>query len=115
MVLLGDYLPYIFTQDKIVIPTARMLLVFAAIFQVSDATQAIGVGLCRGVKDVVRPTIYVAIAYWGIGIPVGYLLAFPMHFGVTGIWIGFVTGLTFSAILLNYRFFNRLKKLVLKG
>ena len=111
MVLLGDYLPYVFTRDTIVIPTAKMLLVFAAIFQVSDATQAIGVGLCRGVKDVVRPTIYVAIAYWGIGIPVGYLLAFPLHFGVAGIWTGFVTGLTFSAILLNYRFFRNLKKI----
>ena len=111
MVLLGDYLPYVFTRDTVVIPTAKMLLVFAAIFQVSDATQAIGVGLCRGVKDVVRPTIYVAIAYWGIGIPVGYLLAFPMHLGVTGIWTGFVTGLTFSAVLLNYRFFKTLKKL----
>lgn len=109
MVLSGDYLPYVFTRDIVVIPTAKMLLVFAAIFQVSDATQAIGVGLCRGVKDVLRPTIYVAIAYWGIGIPVGYLLAFPMKMGVSGIWIGFVTGLTFSAILLNFRFFKNLK------
>ena len=112
MVALGGYLPYIFTQNLVVAQVARMLLIYAAIFQISDSTQAIGVGLCRGVKDVVKPTIYVAIAYWGIGIPIGYLLAFPYHLGVTGIWIGFVVGLSFSAALLNYRFFKNLHKTV---
>ena len=112
MVAFGSYLPYVFTQNPVVAQVARMLLVYAAIFQISDSTQAIGVGLCRGVKDVVKPTIYVAIAYWGIGIPVGYLLAFPYHLGVTGIWIGFVVGLSFSAILLNHRFFKNLHKIV---
>lgn len=111
MISLGNYLPLIFTTDSKVLPVARLLLIYAAIFQVSDATQAIGVGLCRGIKDVIRPTIYVAIAYWGIGIPVGYILAFPYQLGVVGIWIGFVVGLSFSAILLNYRFSKQLKQI----
>ena len=112
MITLGNYLPYIFTHDKRVIPVASLLLIYAAIFQVSDATQAIGVGLCRGIKDVIRPTVYVAIAYWVIGIPIGYLLAFHYHQGVVGIWIGFVVGLSFSAVLLNYRFYKKLKQIV---
>jgi MATE family multidrug resistance protein len=112
MISFGHYLPYIFTQNQTVAQVAQVLLVYAAIFQISDSTQAIGVGLCRGVKDVVKPTILVAIAYWGIGIPVGYYLAFPYHLGVIGIWIGFVVGLTFSAGLLNYRFFKNLHKTV---
>ncbi len=112
MIAFGHYLPYIFTQNQTVAQVAQVLLVYAAIFQISDSTQAIGVGLCRGVKDVVKPTILVAIAYWGIGIPVGYYLAFPYHLGVIGIWIGFVVGLSFSAGLLNYRFFKNLHKTV---
>jgi MATE family multidrug resistance protein len=112
MIAFGNYLPYIFTQNQTVAQVAQVLLVYAAIFQISDSTQAIGVGLCRGVKDVVKPTILVAIAYWGIGIPVGYYLAFPYHLGVIGIWIGFVVGLSFSAGLLNYRFFKNLHKTV---
>ena len=112
MISFGHYLPYIFTQNQTVAQVAQVLLVYAAIFQISDSTQAIGVGLCRGVKDVVKPTIYVAIAYWGIGIPAGYFLAFPYHLGVIGIWIGLVVGLTFSAVLLNYRFFKNLHKTV---
>ena len=112
MISFGHYLPYIFTQNQTVAQVAQVLLVYAAIFQISDSTQAIGVGLCRGVKDVVKPTILVAIAYWGIGIPVGYYLAFPYHLGVIGIWIGFVVGLSFSAGLLNFRFFKNLHKTV---
>lgn len=112
LIILGKYLPYIFTNDTTVASVSTMLLFYAAVFQISDATQAIGVGLCRGIKDVVRPTIYVAIAYWVIGIPVGYLLAFNYHMGAAGIWIGLVVGLSVSSILLNHRFFKNIKKMV---
>jgi len=108
LVVSGRYLPLLFTQDAKVVAVAASLLVYAALFQISDATQAIGVGLCRGVKDVIKPTIYVAIAYWVIGIPVGYLLAFTYKMGATGIWIGLVVGLTFSSVLLNHRFFTNM-------
>jgi MATE family multidrug resistance protein len=109
LIALGKYLPYIFTQNIAVAQAATMLLLYAAIFQISDATQAIGVGLCRGVKDVIWPTVYVAIAYWVIGIPIGYLLAFTYQMGAAGIWIGLVVGLSVSSILLNHRFFKRIR------
>ncbi len=109
LIAFGKYLPYVFTQNEAVVEAATTLLLFAAIFQISDATQAIGVGLCRGVKDVIWPTIYVAIAYWVIGIPTGYLLAFTYKMGAAGIWIGLVIGLSASSILLNYRFFKRIR------
>jgi MATE family multidrug resistance protein len=112
LIALGKYLPYIFTQDAAVATTSTMLLFYAAVFQISDATQAIGVGLCRGIKDVVRPTIYVAIAYWVIGIPVGYMLAFTYNMGAAGIWIGLVVGLSVSSILVNHRFFKTIKTMV---
>jgi MATE family multidrug resistance protein len=106
-------LPHAFTQDAPVIVIAASLVWYAALFQISDATQAIGVGLLRGVKDVRVPTMYVAIAYWVIGIPVGCLMAFYFKMGAAGMWVGFVSGLTFSSIFLNHRFFriiSRLKK-----
>lgn len=112
LIALGKYLPYIFTKDAAVVTTSTMLLFYAAVFQISDATQAIGVGLCRGIKDVVRPTIYVAIAYWVIGIPVGYILAFSYNMGAAGIWIGLVVGLSVSSILLNHCFFKNIKTMV---
>jgi len=108
-ILLRNYLPIIFTNNTEVAAISSSLLVFAALFQISDATQAIGVGLLRGMKDVKVPTAFVAIAYWLIGIPVGYFLSFKMQMGASGIWLGFVTGLSASSILLNSRFLKMSK------
>ncbi len=48
-----------------------------------------------------------AISYWVIGIPSGYLLAFPLGFGAVGLWLCLVIGLTVAAVLLMARFWMR--------
>lgn len=101
-----NFLPLAFNKETEVVALASTLLLYAAVFQIPDATQAIGVGLLRGIKDVKIPTLYVAIAYWVVGIPVGCLMAFVFKMGAAGIWIGFVCGLTFSSVFLNNRFFK---------
>jgi MATE family multidrug resistance protein len=99
-----DQLPLLFNKDNNVILLASTLLLFAAVFQVSDSTQAIGAGLLRGIKDVRRPTILVAVAYWVIGLPLGYLLAFSFDLGAQGMWIGLIAGLSFASFFLITRF-----------
>ena len=103
-------LPLAFNNDATVIALASVLMLYAAVFQISDATQVIAVGLLRGIKDVKVPTLYIAIAYWVVGIPVGCLMAFTFKMGAAGMWIGFVSGLTFSSLFLNYRFFKLLNQ-----
>ena len=109
-VIFRNVLPLIFNNDPDVMALAAVLMLYAAIFQISDATQAIAVGLLRGIKDVKVPTMYIALAYWVIGIPVGCLMAFTFKMGAAGIWIGFVSGLTFSSLFLNKRFFKMLQR-----
>lgn len=99
-----DQLPFIFNANPSVVALASTLILFGGFFQVSDSTQAIAAGLLRGIKDVKTPTYLIAIAYWVIGIPFGYYLTFVKDLGAVGIWIGFITGLTFSAVLLYFRF-----------
>lgn len=111
-VIFHNQLPYIFNQQKDVVLLAGHLLIFAAIFQISDATQAVGVGLLRGIKDVKIPTLCIVIAYWVIGLPFGYFLGVHYDMKATGMWIGLALGLTASSILLNLRFHFRTKKLV---
>ncbi|HLU94322.1 MAG TPA: MATE family efflux transporter [Membranihabitans sp.] len=104
--LTNTTLPYIFNDEKAVIEYAAILLIFAGIFQISDAIQAISVGLLRGLYDVRIPTIFVFIAYWVIGIPLGYFLAFHRSWEAQGMWTGLVIGLSVSAILMTTRFFR---------
>lgn len=99
-------LPTFFNHETEVITIAATLLLFAAIFQISDALQAIAAGLLRGVKDVNIPTLFIAVAYWVLGIPIGCLLAFYYKMGANGIWLGLIAGLSFSAIFLTLRFLN---------
>lgn len=104
LIIFHQQLPIYFNENPAVIEIAATLLLFAAVFQVSDATQAVGVGLLRGITDVRVPTLLVAIAYWVIGLPLGCLLGFYFKLESMGMWIGFVTGLSISSILLNTRF-----------
>lgn len=99
-----EKLPYIFNDNGAVVSLAATLLLFGGLFQISDSSQAIAAGLLRGIKDVKVPTVFIAIAYWVIGLPFGYYLAFNVRLGAVGIWIGFITGLTVSALLLYFRF-----------
>lgn len=110
-VLLRRQLPFFFNDDVQVVQLASFLLLFAAIFQVSDSIQAVGVGLLRGLRDVRIPTALVACAYWAIGIPVGYLLTFHTRMGAVGLWIGFVTGLSLSAVFMSSRFLTLSRKM----
>jgi len=103
-IFLRNYLPSLYISDKDVISIASSLLVIAALFQLSDGTQAVGIGILRGITDVKVPTVITFIAYWIIGLPIGYLLGFTFVLGVQGVWVGLLIGLTASALMLFLRF-----------
>lgn len=108
--VLRNHLPIAFNDNTEVVTLAALLLLFAAVFQISDSTQAIGAGLLRGIKDVKTPTILIGIAYWVIGIPVGYTLAFHFGMGSSGMWLGLILGLTLASIFLMTRFFKMARR-----
>ena len=104
------HLPLLFNDEAPVLEYAAMLMLLAAVFQISDSVQAVGVGLLRGIQDVRIPTVFVGLAYWGIGIPAGYGLAFRAGWDIAGIWVGFLCGLSASAVLLSFRFLRLTRK-----
>jgi MATE family multidrug resistance protein len=109
---LRNFLPYIYIRNEEVINIASQLLIIAALFQLSDGIQAVGIGILRGLTDVKGPTIITFISYWIISLPIGYVLGFIFKLGVTGVWIGLLIGLTCSAIMLTIRFNYKSKKLI---
>ncbi|MDB5153235.1 MAG: family efflux transporter [Mucilaginibacter sp.] len=100
----NNLLPWIYTSDNHVIIIAAQLLIIAAFFQLFDGTQVVGLGVLRGMGDVNIPTFITFIAYWIIGLPVGYLLGIKFNMGVSGVWYGLVLGLLTASILLFIRF-----------
>ena len=108
----NHFLPQLYINDKTVISIASELLIIAALFQISDGTQGVGIGVLRGLTDVKGPTLITFIAYWVISLPVGYLLGFIFNLGVYGVWIGLLIGLTVSAVMLTLRFNYKSKRII---
>ena len=99
-----NLLPYIFIDDPEVIKAAASLLIVAGLFQLSDGIQVVGLGSLRGLSDVKIPTVIALVAYWILGLPLGYLLGFKQGLGAVGVWVGLLIGLSVAAILLFMRF-----------
>ena len=95
-----------------VIFLAGQLLLVAAFFQISDGIQVVVLGALRGLQDVKIPTFITFIAYWIIGFPISFYLGLYTDFESTGIWIGLLTGLSASAIMLYLRFNYLTKRLI---
>ena len=121
--LLGkDWLPTLYLdvndianqQDntEVILLAAKLLLV-AAFFQISDGIQVVVLGALRGIQDVKTPMVLTFVAYWVIGFPISYYLGLYTELKSIGIWIGLLSGLTASAVLLYLRFNLMTKKLIL--
>ena len=107
MFLVGrNWLPTFFADEVQVLEIASVLMIMAAAFQLFDGIQAVALGILRGIQDVVIPTWITLLSYWGISIPLGCVLAFPLEMGVTGMWYGFVVSLLVASVLLTGRFWK---------
>ena len=93
-----------FSPDPTVIRVGASLLLVAAAFQLFDGLQTVATGALRGAGDTRTPMFANFVAYWLIGLPLGYLLAFRMEWGALGIWIGLCIGLMIigSALLMTW-------------
>ncbi len=94
----------VYTQDPAVRDVAVGLLYMAAIFQISDGLQVSGYGALRGLKDTTVPMYVNLVAYWVVGLPLGYYLGIVRGVGPQGLWMGLIAGLTVAAVLHNVRF-----------
>jgi MATE family multidrug resistance protein len=102
-----NFLPSLYINDAAVLSIAAPLMVIAGFFQLSDGMQVVCAGALRGLQDVKVPSLLIFVAYWVLALPIGYLLAFPLGYGATGIWLGLLLGLTLTAGAMVWRF-NRL-------
>lgn len=100
----------LYTSDIDVQQVTIRLLVFAAAFQIVDVIQVICISALRGYKDTRIPMFIMLFSFWGVGLPLGYLLTFTdilwPAMGAAGFWVGLTGGLTSASILLGWRLFR---------
>lgn len=101
-----EFLVTLYTTETTVMTLAITLLLFVVFFLFFDATQATCVGALRGYKDTKVPMWIALFSYWGVGLPIEFILGFgyigePM--GVYGLWVGLATGVGTAAIGLAIR------------
>lgn len=104
-------IPAIFTANAEVIEIASTLLIFASLYQLSDGLQNVSVGILRGLQDVkiIMPIAF--ISYWLLNLPIGYLFAFTLGMGPSGLYLSFFFGLSAAAILMILRIRRNIHRL----
>lgn len=128
LVLLRTFVVSWYSNDVEVLQLAAQLLLFVALYQIFDDTNAVAIGALRGYKDTQVPMLYGLIGFWLISIPLGTLLAFGMPsslfgiavplswnfepIGVYGYWLALTLGLFLVAIMVSVRLFRTSRDVV---
>lgn len=107
--LVGFYLDLDDPQAQDVMNYGVSFLLVAALFQLADGGQIIGVNNLRGLGDTTIPLFYALFGYWVIGISLSLGLGFLAGWGGVGVWCGLAGGLASVAVLANRRFARREK------
>jgi MATE family multidrug resistance protein len=103
IIVLRHQVAAVYSTDPAVQALAANLLLFAAFWQLFDATQVCAIGALRGYKITLMPMVLMLAAFWIVGVPAGTWLAYqgfpggaPME--VYGFWVGLVIGLVLVSV-----------------
>lgn len=86
----------------------KMLFAISALFQIVEAIRIALFGALRALKDTHFTLLISVLSFWGIALPIGYVLATRFHFGAAGLWWGMTLGATISILLLAMRFKSKI-------
>ena len=113
-ICLREKIVSLYTDSAEIISTASVLLVYCAIYQIADATQAIMSGLLRGCHDTAIITWSNITTYWLVGFPLACILIrtdwIVPAMGPAGAWVSFIVALSLAAVILTGRFLYTRKR-----
>jgi MATE family multidrug resistance protein len=100
----------IWTHDAQVVALGAHILAIVAGFQIFDGTQTVSTGALRGLGETRFPMGMNFAGYWILGLPLGALLCFGFHWGLSGLWLGLTLALITIALLLCARWLRDSRK-----
>jgi multidrug resistance protein, MATE family len=106
-VSIPTHIARLFSPDPVVVRTGATLLLVAAAFQLFDGLQTVATGALRGTGDTRTPMFANLVAYWFVGLPLGYFLCFSQGWGAVGVWVGLCLGLMLIGTALLFAWHKR--------
>ena len=107
LLLFPDAIIGAYTQSEDIRDLALRLLRLAALFIMIDVVHIVGSFVLRAYKETRFPFIVVTLSYWGLALPLGYLLA--IHWGdgspngTLDFWYTTILGIAVAATLITWR------------
>lgn len=95
-------IPVLYDMHGDTLTLAAAILPIAATFQVFDGLQVVGSGILRGMGRTHISAVVSLFGYWVLAIPLAWLLAFHLDYGLSGIWWGLCLGLFVVAVTLVF-------------
>lgn len=106
-----NHVASLYENDSQFIETTAVFLTYSLFFQLADTFAAPLQGILRGYKDTIVPFYLGLIGYWGVAIPIGYLLDKVTDLGAFAYWIGLIASLIVSGCLYQWRLKTVMKRL----
>jgi MATE family multidrug resistance protein len=103
----GRWLAGLVTEDAEVAAMAAAIMLVFALMQLFDGVQSSMLGALRGLSDAGWAAGISMVAYWPVGVPLGWALAHPLGLGPPGVWLGWLVALAWAGGMLTWRFLAR--------
>jgi len=103
-VTLPKHLLRLFVDDASVLALGLPLIWLGAVFQFFDGAMIVSEGALRGAGDTRWPFVVQSLLNWLYFLPVAYLLAIVLDFGLMGAWLAELSYIVLLALLLVSRF-----------
>ncbi len=88
----SQFIVELYTNIKEVQEETVVVMKFLAIFHQIDSLQGVSSGILRGIGKTTHASVSGVISYWIIALPMEYLWAFKLGYGVLGLWYGSLFG-----------------------
>jgi len=105
LILGGGWLAAAIVSEPEVVALAAAMMAVFGLMQVFDGVQSTMLGALRGMSDAGWAAAVSTVAYWPVGLPLGWAFAVGWGYGAAGVWIGWLIALAWAGAMLMGRFF----------